>query len=398
MLRGFLERNVSRRLGAKKTTMFDIGGATAVKQHPFFNGIDWAKLIALQVEPPLKPELVSNTDTSNFCSEFVQMAVPRSLSEESLISKSDSEPGTTPGAKGRHEAPGMFRGFSFVADTFVDDRDWRTRELAQDRDRVKGTLTEEENGGVSGDVVSTERTPPRKVKGKRVRNKKGKGKGPPVDITPESVPKVDAGIVGQGDAVSFPRKFSEESRSEENVWGESCEVSLSLDVNRTTASARVPVRGGESGGKPSTLASMLAKQREGTPDPTPSEPRQANVWGVSDLPAPASVPIPSGPRRSIAAAESKPSALAAMLAKQKEDFPPLSAATPSGPRRANVWCGSQLPAPAPVPIPISPPRAKLRYPNDGSASTTKNKPLAKDVSATAGRRLEGTSSAWKRPV
>lgn len=360
-----------------------------MKHHPFFNGIDWAKLIALQVKPPLKPELVSTTDTSNFCSDFVQMTVPRSLSEESLI----SDPGAL-GFKGGQG--GMFRGFSFVADTFVDDEDWRSREHVQDCVRVQGTVAEVENGPLGGDIGKTELTPP-KVKGKRVRNKKGKGKGSPAGVVPEDFPKADAGKVEQGDAANCPRNVPDESRGEENVRGGPREAPSALDLKKTTALARAPVREVESESKPSTLAAILAKQHQENPDPTPSGPRRANVWGVSELPAPASVPIPSGQRRAVAAAESKPSALATMLAKQTEDFPPLSTATTPGPRRANVWGASRLPAPAPVPIPSGPPRANIRYPKDSSASTSRSRPSANDSSATSGR-LEGNTFVWKRPV
>ena len=181
MLRGFLERNVSRRLGAKKTTMFDIGGATAVKHHAFFEGIDWAKLIALQVEPPLKPELISNTDTSNFCAEFVDMALPRSLSQESIMSH-----GGTLGPPGADAVKGMFRGFSFVADTFIDEENWQQGE---------GECFSYMPGGKEGPDASATRaggacdelTPPKKVKGKRIR-KKGKAKEMSVEVPIEAAP------------------------------------------------------------------------------------------------------------------------------------------------------------------------------------------------------------------
>eukprot|EP00752_Nemacystus_decipiens_P016534 g14778.t1 len=174
VLRGFLERNVSRRLGAKKTTMFDIGGATAVKHHPFFEGIDWAKLIALQVEPPLKPDLISTTDTSNFAEEFVDMALPRSLSHESLLSQAESvEPSVA-------EVDGMFRGFSFVADSFIEEHDW---------DRSPDGFRFVQGGGGGGPSAGgggAGGARPKKVKGKRIR-KKGKAKGmQPAEISQQS--------------------------------------------------------------------------------------------------------------------------------------------------------------------------------------------------------------------
>lgn len=253
VLRGFLERNVSKRLGAKKTTMFDIGGATAVKHHPFFEGIDWAKLLALQVEPPLKPELASTTDTSNFAEEFVGMALPRSLSHESLLSH-----GGNLEAPSVDEVGEMFRGFSFVADSFIEERDWQD---GQDQGFrfIQGEGSGSREGAAGADGVV------KKVKGKRVR-KKGKGK------------KVEGAVTTE-------------------VNGAPATAAQTADPRPAEKSAPVFVREPveELKPKPSTLAAMLkAQQKDGklsTPNSGPSKPRQ-NVWGVSELPAPAPVPTP----------------------------------------------------------------------------------------------------------
>lgn len=274
VLRGFLERNVSRRLGAKKTTMFDIGGATAVKHHPFFEGIDWAKLIALQVEPPLKPDLASTTDTSNFAEEFVGMALPRSLSHESLLSHAESiEPPKVA------EVEGMFRGFSFVADSFIEERDW---ERSQDVFRfVQGG-----GDGPSAGGVGVDGAPPKKVKGKRTR-KKGKAKGIQASETTQqgAAPTTDSPIVEQGQApiTDAPRVKQEPEGGSNSVSGTVPNVFV-----------REPIE--ELQSKPSTLAAMLKAQQKhttlSTSNTAPSKPRP-NVWGVSTLPAPAPVPTPS---------------------------------------------------------------------------------------------------------
>ncbi|CAM9995813.1 unnamed protein product [Ectocarpus sp. 6 AP-2014] len=262
VLRGFLERNVSRRLGAKKTTMFDIGGATAVKHHPFFEGIDWVKLVALQVEPPLKPELVSTTDTSNFATEFVDMALPRSLSQESLLSHAGSlEP------PGSEEVGGMFRGFSFVADSFIEEGDWQ---------QGQGDGFSFAQGGGDGPSAG----PPKKVKGKRIR-KKGKAKA-----------------MQAGASAKAPDVPTESARSEHGNEDRSlplCGAVREQDVPKPVF-VREPVGGVES--KPSTLAALLKAQLKDEPPNaavSKKEPSRANVWGVSSLPAPAPVPIPAGP-------------------------------------------------------------------------------------------------------
>ena len=53
ILRGLLERNVQRRLGCFKSTMFKKGGVDAIKMHPFFDSIDWNKLYAKKLRPPI---------------------------------------------------------------------------------------------------------------------------------------------------------------------------------------------------------------------------------------------------------------------------------------------------------------------------------------------------------
>jgi serine/threonine protein kinase len=50
-----LIRNPDARLGAK-------GGATEVKRHPFFAGVDWDKLVSKLYRPPFVPDLESTMD------------------------------------------------------------------------------------------------------------------------------------------------------------------------------------------------------------------------------------------------------------------------------------------------------------------------------------------------
>jgi ribosomal protein S6 kinase beta len=55
ILKGLLEKDSNKRLGSSKTTMFVIGGVTALKEHPFFNGIDWKAVLNCELEPPINP-------------------------------------------------------------------------------------------------------------------------------------------------------------------------------------------------------------------------------------------------------------------------------------------------------------------------------------------------------
>ena len=64
-LKGLLERDVSKRLGASKSTMFQIGGVTALKEHEFFKGLDWQKVhkrdYAAPIQLDVQQHFVSNT-------------------------------------------------------------------------------------------------------------------------------------------------------------------------------------------------------------------------------------------------------------------------------------------------------------------------------------------------
>jgi len=46
-----------------------------VKTHPFFNSINWSDLDKKRVTPPFKPQVVSDTDTRYFDSEFTGESV-----------------------------------------------------------------------------------------------------------------------------------------------------------------------------------------------------------------------------------------------------------------------------------------------------------------------------------
>lgn len=54
---------------------YDIGasGSAEVKDHPFFNGIDWTQIALKQHHTPFRPKIVSAGDTSNFNEDFTKM-------------------------------------------------------------------------------------------------------------------------------------------------------------------------------------------------------------------------------------------------------------------------------------------------------------------------------------
>jgi len=66
-LAALLERSPKQRLGGADND------ATDVKKHPFFEGLDWAKLMKRELTPPFKPTVTEGPlDTTNIDDEFKQ--------------------------------------------------------------------------------------------------------------------------------------------------------------------------------------------------------------------------------------------------------------------------------------------------------------------------------------
>lgn len=69
IISALLSTSVNKRLGVTK------GGADNIKQHPWFNGFSWSRLLAKTLPAPIKPNIKNETDTSNF-SRFKPNPVP----------------------------------------------------------------------------------------------------------------------------------------------------------------------------------------------------------------------------------------------------------------------------------------------------------------------------------
>uniref|UniRef100_A0A2K5V2H5 Ribosomal protein S6 kinase n=1 Tax=Macaca fascicularis TaxID=9541 RepID=A0A2K5V2H5_MACFA len=92
------KRNPCNRLGA------GIDGVEEIKRHPFFVTIDWNKLFRKEIKPPFKPAVGRPEDTFHFDPEFTART------------PTDS-PGVPPSANAHH----LFRGFSFVASSLIQE-------------------------------------------------------------------------------------------------------------------------------------------------------------------------------------------------------------------------------------------------------------------------------------
>nr|XP_061798964.1 ribosomal protein S6 kinase alpha-1 isoform X1 [Nerophis lumbriciformis] len=98
LLRALFKRNPGNRLGSGPD------GAEEIKRHGWFSNIDWNKLFRREVKPPFKPAVARPDDTFYFDSEFTSRTPKDS-------------PGVPPSA-GAHQ---LFRGFSFIASSLLEE-------------------------------------------------------------------------------------------------------------------------------------------------------------------------------------------------------------------------------------------------------------------------------------
>ncbi|KAL4109083.1 hypothetical protein PRIC1_000788 [Phytophthora ramorum] len=96
LIKALLERNVGKRLGGGKSSMFVVKGVQALKRHSFFKSVDWEKMESLRVPPPKVPTVTHEADTSNFDKTFTDMPASDLMCDEII-----------------EEHNNLFRGFSF---------------------------------------------------------------------------------------------------------------------------------------------------------------------------------------------------------------------------------------------------------------------------------------------
>ena len=71
--------------------MFQIKGTQAIKNHPFFKEIDWAKLAQKKIDPPLIPTVTDELDTQHFDEEFTKMNFADSMNSSANIIDNDDQ-------------------------------------------------------------------------------------------------------------------------------------------------------------------------------------------------------------------------------------------------------------------------------------------------------------------
>lgn len=85
LLRGLLERQVPRRLGATKATMFEVGGVSALKNQHFFSKIEWQPLSRRESPAPLALTTSVESETGK------KTNFPAKLSSRTTASDANSE-------------------------------------------------------------------------------------------------------------------------------------------------------------------------------------------------------------------------------------------------------------------------------------------------------------------
>jgi serine/threonine protein kinase len=122
VMKGLMERNVSKRLGATKSNMFEVGGVAKLKDHKFFKGIRWDGLLAKMDPPPITITLGGDDDVSHFDREFTGMDIPGSISESSSPARSVRSPSDSGGMPCVGSGEGVYGATS--DDSFVGSPDW----------------------------------------------------------------------------------------------------------------------------------------------------------------------------------------------------------------------------------------------------------------------------------
>lgn len=175
LLKGLLNRNVPVRLGAARSTMFEVGGVAKLKAADFFADTDWDKLGKKEIEPPDVFHVEHDQDLRHFHDEFTGMPLPRSVVEMS---------GDNFNAK-RIESD-AFRGFSFIQEDFVlpdrQDQDIQSywESIEGDGESLSDGASSKCDGELLGDSLEDtanqrKKRPPRKKKKKKAEDESAVG-------------------------------------------------------------------------------------------------------------------------------------------------------------------------------------------------------------------------------
>lgn len=128
LLTRFLRKEPSKRLGYNMPKDLE-----TMKKHRFFRKLDWKKLAARELEPPIQPLITDPELAENFSSEFTE------LSLSPVVTRSVDAPWSTKGDD-------LFGGFSYIASSsLLNDHGFGTSEDESDNE------TRDDNGAFDDD-------------------------------------------------------------------------------------------------------------------------------------------------------------------------------------------------------------------------------------------------------
>ena len=140
LLKGLLEKDMTKRLGAMKSTMFAVGGVAALKKHEFFVGIDFNKLVKKEIPPPidisegtLRTDGTNEIGTGNFHEEFTGQQVSQSMIDDAISAgnSQQSSQQTSPSTRSRTGSFDFYENFEYVDSSFSCTEE-RIKEFEED--------------------------------------------------------------------------------------------------------------------------------------------------------------------------------------------------------------------------------------------------------------------------
>ena len=137
-VKGLLNRNPAHRLGAK-------GDAEELMAHPFFHDVDWNALSKKLAQPPFKPKLKGELDTSNFDPEFTNAlndGNASSLNARAAALASGLNQDSTPLSPTMQN---QFKGFTFVDESTLEQQ-FGGRDVDRDSNELSRSQTQRSNG------------------------------------------------------------------------------------------------------------------------------------------------------------------------------------------------------------------------------------------------------------
>ncbi|KAK5169502.1 Serine/threonine-protein kinase [Saxophila tyrrhenica] len=147
-VKGLLNRNPQHRLGAKQD-------AEELMGHPFFHDVDWNALSKKLTQPPFKPKLKGELDTSNFDPEFTNALTDggaSSLNARAAALASGVHADSTPLSPTMQN---QFKGFTFVDESTLEQQ-FGDRDFGMDGtdDRNANRVSTNFSGRDGGDRMS----------------------------------------------------------------------------------------------------------------------------------------------------------------------------------------------------------------------------------------------------